>query len=70
MRSRHPKQRQWRKELPKRQYKPEIKEKGATVDAVHPSEIQPLNPCEKVKGATLGKLSNIWPSVKWRSAMQ
>lgn len=61
MRSRHQKQRKWRNE---------IKEKGVTVGAVHPSEIQPLTPTRKDKGVTLGKLSNIWPSVKWRSAMQ
>lgn len=27
------------------------------------------NPCQGKKGATLGKLSQVWPSVNWRSAL-
>jgi len=62
MRSRHRKQRQWRKEIDENAFK---KGKGATVGAVHPSEKQTFNPSRKDKGVTLGKISNLWPPVKW-----
>lgn len=69
--SQHRKQRQWRKEVGrgKRLFDEVEKGKGATVRAVHPSEKQPVNPSEKVTGATFGSLSKIWPSVKWISTL-
>lgn len=70
MRSRHRKQREWYKHLRKRKADRQIKEKGVTPASAHPLEIQTLNPSRKEKGVTLGKLSNIWPSVKCRSTVQ
>lgn len=45
------------------------KVKGETVRAVHPSKLQPFIPSHRNKGVTLGKLSNIWPSVKFFSTL-
>lgn len=72
MRSRHKKQRVWIKRIGDKwqELESEIEKlKGATPASVHPSRIQTLTPYEKDKGATLGTLSNIWPSVNWQSTL-
>jgi len=55
MKSRHKKQRQWRKEiLAGNEW---INKKGETVGAVHPSIKRTLNPSNRASGGTNGTLS-------------